>query len=179
MKILINVEINKNNDGSLFIGWKWNQNTHLNNTALSILNTHFKNAWIDQFKSEISDEYKQGKTYKETIIYDSFLKKFKHIKTSIKLYHFQDCLNLFFTLKQDSIYYYNKDENLNLIEIKNQLKTQKETILYDDLFDGHDLTEIYEYLNINKIWLSISYKYKAIDYNSLLNMLIDWTGHIY
>lgn len=179
MKILINVNIEKNNNGSLFIFWKWNQNQHLNESALNIMINHFKNAQIDEFKSDIVDEYEQNKTYAETLIYDSFLKTFKHIKNSVKLYHFQDCLNLFDEFNQHTFYYYKKDENLNLKEINKQLKNKNECIIYSDLFKGYELTHIFEYLDINKIWLRISKDYQQFNILTLLNVQIDWTGHIF
>ena len=179
MKILLNVILKKNNDGSIYLYWLTKENQHLNKDALKVINDHFPTHSIDKFKTSLNDEYEQNKTYAETLIYDSFLKQFKHIKNSVKLYHFQECLKIFDDINQDTIYYYSKDETLNLKEIKNQLKTQKQAILNDELFNGYELTEIYKFLDINKIWSSISYKYKTINNNSLFNKVIDWTGHIY
>ena len=179
MKILLNVEIQKNNDGTLFIFWKWNHNQHLNDAAYSLLTYHFNNTQIDQFKSDIADEYEQGKTYAETLIYDSFLKTFKHIKSSVKLYYFQDCLNLFDEFNENTIYYFKKDDNLNLKEIQNQLKNKNECIIYNDIFDGYEMTYIFEYLDINKIWLKIHNQYKQFNYTNLFNVSIDWTGNIF
>lgn len=179
MKILLNVRIKKNNDGSIYLFWLNKENEHLNNDAFELINKQYPTHSIEQFKSDISYEYNQNKTYAETLIYDSFLKTFKHIKNSVKLYHFQDCLNLFDNFNQYTFYYYKKDENLNLKEIQNQLKNKNECIIYNDLFKGYDLTEIYEYLDINKIWLRISKDYQQFNILTLLNVQIDWTGHIF
>lgn len=180
MKILLNANLKKNNDGSIYLYWLNKENQHLNHDALKVINDHFPTHSIDQFKTPLNDEYEQNKQYSETLIYDSFLKKFKHIKTPLKLYHFQECLNLFNKINQYTFYYYYpKDENLNLKEIQHQLKNKYECIIYNDIFKGHDLTHIYEWLDKNKIWLRISKEYKAIHYNSLVNLNIDWTGNIF
>lgn len=179
MKILLNVRIKKNNDGSIYLFWLNKENQHLNHDALKVLNDHFPTHSIEQFKSDLNDEYEQNKQYSETLIYDSFLKQFKHIKNSVKLYHFQDSLKMFDEFNQYTFYYYSKDENLNLKYLNLQLKTQQETILCDNLFNGHDLTDIYEYLDINKIWLRISKDYVQFNILTLLNVQIDWTGNIF
>ena len=179
MKILLNVNIKKNNDGSIYLFWLNKENQHLNNHAENIINNHFPTHQIEQFKSDMVDEYEQGKTYAETIIYDTFLKQFKHIKNSVKFYHFQDCLNLFDEFNESTIYFYKKDETLNLKEIQNQLINKNECIIYHDIFKGYELTKIFEYLDINKIWLKIKKEYKQFNYTNLLNCSIDWTGHIF
>lgn len=179
MKILLNVHLKKNNDGSIYLFWLNKENQHLNQDALKVLNDHFPTHSIEQFKSDLNDEYEQGKTYQETIIYDSFLKQFKHIKNSVKLYHFQECLNLFNNINQYTFYYYSKDENLNLKEIQHQLKNKYECIIYNEIFKGYDITDIFEYLNINKIWLKIKNQYKEFNYTNLFNCSIDWTGNIF
>ena len=179
MKILLNVHIKKNNDGSIYLFWLNKENQHLNKDALKVINDHFPTHSIEQFKTPLNDEYEHNKHYSETLIYDSFLKQFKHFKDPLKLYHFQECLKMFDEFNENTIYYYKKDENLNLKYLNLQLKTQQETILYDNLFTGYDLTDIYEYLDINKIWLRISKDYEQFNILSLFNLNIDWTGNIF